>query len=158
VRSERARTSEASGGKIEDMEPTSNPSQVATTPDGVTTFPVVAEHIGTRPGFCGGRPHILGHRIKVKHVAVWYERMGLSPAEIVAEDPTITLAQVHAALAYYYDHPAEIEPALDEENKAFDALKAAGPSLLEKIARRKHDAPDNPLPSGGNGDLPAILD
>jgi uncharacterized protein (DUF433 family) len=129
------------------MEPTSTPPQISAPPDGSTTFPVVAEYIGTRPGYCGGRPHILGHRIKVKHVAVWHERMGLSPAEIVAEHPTITLAQVHAALAYYYDHLAEIETELDEEDKAFDALKVAGPSLLEKIRQRKLNAPDDPLPS-----------
>jgi uncharacterized protein (DUF433 family) len=129
------------------MEPTSTPPQVATPPDGATTFPVVAEYIGTRPGYCGGRPHILGHRIKVKHVADWHERMGLSPAEIVAEHSTITLAQVHAALAYYYDHMAEIQAELDEEDKAFDALKVAGPSLLEKIRQRNLNAPDDPLPS-----------
>jgi uncharacterized protein (DUF433 family) len=129
------------------MEPTSTSPQVAAPPDGATTFPVVAEYIGTRPGYCGGRPHILGHRIKVKHVADWHERMGLSPAEIVAEHPTITLAQVHAALAYYYDHMAEIQAELDEEDKAFDALKVAGPSLLEKIRQRKLNAPDDPLPS-----------
>jgi uncharacterized protein (DUF433 family) len=113
------------------MEPTSIPLQIAALPDRATMFPVVAEYIGTRPGYCGGRPHILGHRIKVKHIAVWHERMGLSPAEIVAEHPTITLAQVHAALAYYYDHIAEIDAELDDEDKAFDALKAAGPALLD---------------------------
>jgi uncharacterized protein (DUF433 family) len=129
------------------MEPTSTPPQISAPPDGSTTFPVVAEYIGTRPGYCGGRPHILGHRIKVKHVAVWHERMGLSPAEIVAEHPTIPLAQVHAALAYYYDHLAEIVAEIDEEDKAFDALKVAGSSLLEKIRQRKLNAPDDPLPS-----------
>src|ERR1700722_15368204 len=113
------------------MEPTTAP--IPKPHDEPTTFPVVTEHIGVRPGYCGGRPHILGHRIKVKHVAVWHEKMGLSPPEIIAEHPTITLAQVHAALAYYYDHLAEIEAEIDEEDKAFDALKVAGPSLLEKI-------------------------
>ncbi len=41
--------------------------------DGPSTFPVVTEYIGIRPGYCGGHPHILGHRIKVKHVVVWHE-------------------------------------------------------------------------------------
>lgn len=101
-----------------------------------TPFPVVTEHIGVRPGYCGGRPHILGHRIKVKHVAVWHETMGLSPAEIVAEHPTITLAQVHAALAYYYDHRDEIEAEIAEEDWTFEELKAAQPSLLESLGRK----------------------
>jgi Protein of unknown function (DUF433) len=33
--------------------------------------------------------------------SVCYERMGLSPEEIVTNHPTINLAQVHAALSYY---------------------------------------------------------
>jgi uncharacterized protein (DUF433 family) len=45
--------------------------------------PVVTEYIGVRPGYCGGYPHILGHRIKVEHVAVWHERMGMTPAAIL---------------------------------------------------------------------------
>src|SRR3954470_11507358 len=77
--------------------------------------PVVSEYIGVRPGYCGGHPHILGHRIKVKHVAVWHEQMGMTPTEIVATYPTITLSQVHAALAYYYDHSDEIQAEIEEE-------------------------------------------
>src|SRR5258708_4912927 len=91
----------------EGMEPTS--TQAARAESETATVPVIAEHIGIRPGFCGGEPHILGHRIKVRHVAVWHEQNELSPAEIVANHPSITLAQVHAALAYYYDHRAEID-------------------------------------------------
>jgi uncharacterized protein (DUF433 family) len=84
-------------------------------PDG--TVPVIREFIGIKPGHCGGKPHILGHRIKVKHVAVWYERMGMSPLEIVESYPTITLAQVDAALAYYYDHWEEIPGEIAEEER-----------------------------------------
>jgi hypothetical protein len=45
--------------------------------------PVIREYIGIRPGYWRGKPHVLGHRINIKHVAVWYERMGMSPVEIV---------------------------------------------------------------------------
>jgi uncharacterized protein (DUF433 family) len=31
------------------------------------------------PGYCGGKPHIAGHRIKVQQVAVWHERLGKAP-------------------------------------------------------------------------------
>ena len=50
--------------------------------------------------------------------------MGLSPAQIVPEYPTITLAQVHAARAYYYNHRAEIEAEIAEEHRMFEELKA----------------------------------
>jgi uncharacterized protein (DUF433 family) len=108
----------------------------------------ISEFVGIRPGYCGGEPHILGHRIKVRHVAVWYEQMGMGPAEIVATSPTITLVQVHAALAYYDDHRDEILAAMAEESRFIDELKASsGPSLLqEKLGQR--DAAHDSLPPG----------
>src|SRR4051794_41875106 len=90
-------------------------------------IPVVTEYIGVRPGYCGGEPHILGHRIKVRHVAVWYERMGMTPTQIAATYPTITLSQVHAALAYYYDHRDEIQAAVEEERRVVGGEKGENP-------------------------------
>lgn len=68
---------------------------------------IISEHIEITPGTCGGKPHIAGHRIKVQDIAIWYEEMNLSPHDIVKRYPTITLADVHAALAYYYDNKQE---------------------------------------------------
>jgi uncharacterized protein (DUF433 family) len=107
---------------------------------------VVSEHIGIRPGYCGGKPHILGHRIKVEDVAIWHERMRMSPAEIVEHYPTITLAQVHAALAYYDDHRDEIEADIREGDEFVEKLRAGQSSIFEKA--RQRDAKDDPLPPG----------
>jgi uncharacterized protein (DUF433 family) len=129
------------------MGTTSTPTHappVSAEPDG--TVPIIREYIGIKPGYCGGKPHILGHRVKVKHVAVWHEGMGMSPAQIVAEHPTITLAQVHSALAYYYDHREEIQAEIAEEEREFEALRAGQPSILEKIRQRTANAQNDPLP------------
>jgi uncharacterized protein (DUF433 family) len=125
------------------MEPTATQTHEPPAP-----IPVVTEYIGVRPGYCGGEPHILGHRIKVRHVAVWHEQMGMTPTEIAATYPTITLAQVHAALAYYYDHKDEIQAAIEDEKRYVEELKAkAPPSKLQQIlAARKLDGTDDPLP------------
>ena len=72
------------------MEPTATSTTEPRSVPG--TLPVVTEYIGVRPGYCGGEPHILGHRIKVRHVAVWHEQMGMTPTEIAATYPTISLA------------------------------------------------------------------
>jgi uncharacterized protein (DUF433 family) len=48
-------------------------------------MPVITEHIVQTPGVCAGKPRIAGHRIKVEQVAVWHERMGQSPAQIVLD-------------------------------------------------------------------------
>jgi uncharacterized protein (DUF433 family) len=124
------------------MEPQTTPLPHDTS----APFPAITEYIGVRPGFCGGKPHVLGHRIKVKHVAIWHEHQGMTPAEIVATYPTITLAQVHAALAYFYDHRAEIEAEMAEEDRICEELKATQPSILEKAEARKANATDDSLP------------
>jgi uncharacterized protein (DUF433 family) len=116
------------------MEPITATNQTtANSSEPADVRPVVTEHIGVRAGYCGGKPHILGHRIKVEHVATWREKLGMSPAEIVAQYPTITLAQVHAALAYYYDHRDEIEADIREGDEFVDKLRAGQPSIFERI-------------------------
>jgi uncharacterized protein (DUF433 family) len=119
--------------------------QPSSRPADAGVVPVISEYIGVRPGYCGGEPHILGHRIKVRHVAVWHEQMGMSPAEIVATYPTITLAEVHAALAYYYGHRDEIQATIAEEARFVDELKAqSGPSLLQEKLRQRNASNDPP--------------
>ena len=62
-------------------------------------------------------------------------------AEIVATYPTLTLAQVHAALAYYYDHRDEILSAIAEENEVAEKVKAAsGPSLMQYKLGQRNEA------------------
>jgi len=71
-------------------------------------------HIEITPGVCGCKAHIRGHRIRVQDVVVWHETLGLSVDEIVARYPQLTLAEVHAALSYYFDHVEQIRDAIDE--------------------------------------------
>jgi uncharacterized protein (DUF433 family) len=49
--------------------------------------------------------------------------MGMKPEEIIAEIPHLNLAQVHAALAYYYAHKEQI-----------DADIAAGEAECQRLA------------------------
>ena len=57
---------------------------------------LITEHIEITPGVCGGKPRIAWHRIKVQDIAIWHERMGMSPDEIVSNYPSITLSDVYA--------------------------------------------------------------
>jgi len=65
-------------------------------------------YITRKQGVCGGKPIIAGTRIKVAQIAIEYDRMGWSADEIVQVHPHLTLAQIHDALSYYYDHVEEI--------------------------------------------------
>jgi uncharacterized protein (DUF433 family) len=109
--------------------------------------PRLADFIVRTPGVCNGQPRIAGTRIKVKHVYVWVEQMGMSPAQVVAEYPHLTMAQVHAALAYYWSHQDEIQQDIENEQRFVAELKSkAGPSKLqERLAGL--NATDDPLPS-----------
>jgi uncharacterized protein (DUF433 family) len=67
-------------------------------------------HITKTPGVCGGRACIAGHRIRVMDIVVWHEMRGMPAAKIVEEIfPSITKADVHAALAYYFDNVEDIQ-------------------------------------------------
>jgi uncharacterized protein (DUF433 family) len=42
----------------------------------------------------------------------WHKRQGLSPDEIVAQFPQLTLGHVYAAMAYDHDHREEIRESM----------------------------------------------
>jgi uncharacterized protein (DUF433 family) len=115
--------------------------------DVATPNPVVSDLIGIRAGYCGGKPHILGHRIKVQHIAIWHQRMGLSAEEIVATHPNLNLAQVYSALAYYHSHRADVDADIAADEKFIGELQSrSGPSILDRIRAARHAA-DDPLSS-----------
>ena len=60
--------------------------------------------------------------------------------------PTLSLAQVYAALAWYYDRQAAIDAELDRENDRLDELRAAAnPSPLAGRALRRRVLRARPL-------------
>jgi uncharacterized protein (DUF433 family) len=93
---------------------------------------VITQHIEKTPGVVGGKARIAGHRIRVLDIVAWHEKRGLAPDEIVALFPGLTLADVHAALAYYFDHRAEIEAEFRAETELAERLKPQFPSKLQQ--------------------------
>jgi uncharacterized protein (DUF433 family) len=109
--------------------------------------PIIAKHIESTPGVCGGRPWIAGTRIRVQDIVIWHERLGYAPDEIVSHYPQLTLADVYAALTYYHDHREEIERFIQEGKELATTLQRQIPSkLLQKLAAR--DAGADALPHG----------
>lgn len=84
----------------------------------------LTSHIEMRSGVRGERAFIAGHRVRVQDIVLWDEE-GLSADEIVARVPTISLADVHAALAYYYDHPDEINRQIQEDDLLASQMESA---------------------------------
>jgi uncharacterized protein (DUF433 family) len=83
-----------------------------------------------------GRAWIDDTNIKVIEVALDKRAYGLSPEEIREQHPRLTLAQIHAALSYYYDHQAEIDAEIERRDKEIAALmEKDGDSPLKKRLR-----------------------
>jgi|SRR5579859_2311681 len=96
------------------------------------TVPTDIKYIVTDPEIYGGRPIIAGHRIAVIDVAVW-TKQGMAPEQIASEFP-LTLAQIHAALAYYYDHQTELDKQLAEDEARLAAHAAQDHSpIMERL-------------------------
>ena len=97
------------------------------------------------PGVCGGKPRIAGTRIRVEDVVVWHELQGKSSNEIVSDFPQLSLADVHAALTYYFDHREEIQRQMREAREFAATMKASIPS---KVRRPVSDSNECSLPPG----------
>jgi uncharacterized protein (DUF433 family) len=80
-------------------------------------------------GRCCGRAVVAGTRIRVSVILACYRR-GMTVEEIVEPYPHLRPADIHDALAYAYDHPAEIEAdlAADDEEAAQRSWTGGPPS------------------------------
>lgn len=106
-----------------------------------------ASHIEIKPEVCGGKPCIAGTRIRVQDVYVWHSLQGQSADEIVSRFPALTLGDVFAALAYYWDHQEEISQQMRDETAFVEDLKRKQISPLARKLGERSDANDS-LPSG----------
>lgn len=75
------------------------------------------------------RPRIAGRRVTVADVAILHLRQGES-IEAIADNYTLTPAAVYAAMAFYFDHKAEIDQAIEDEGQSVAAFVAANPALV----------------------------
>ena len=85
-------------------------------------MPVVFTEIGTLitrdPALRGGRPILAGTGVCVRTIAIESNR-GLSPEEIAADRPQLSLAQIYAALAFYHANKQEIDADIAAEEQAY---------------------------------------
>lgn len=100
---------------------------------------VITDRITKTPGVCGGKACIAGHRIRVMDIVIMYENQGMSADEIVEQYPSITLSDVHAALAYYYDNIEEIREDIRRNNEIAEKHRSQFPSKLKEKLNRGRD-------------------
>ena len=98
---------------------------------------VIQNHVEITPGVCGGKPRIAGHRIRVMDIVIWHEKLGLSPDEIISAHPTLTLADVYAALAYYFDHREQIQSDIAADRRYVAAVRRNHPSFFQRKLKQR---------------------
>lgn len=79
----------------------------------------------------------------VKVIEIVLERLshGWSPEEVHFQHPNLTLAQIHAALAWYYDHQAELDAEIERRlREVEDRMKATPESSLSRRLRMTRPA------------------
>lgn len=78
--------------------------------------------IAINPKVRSGRPYIVGTTVTVVDVAIVKIYHGQDPDEIAAWYD-LSLPQVYAALAYYYDHKIEMDDQIREQIRRAQELK-----------------------------------
>jgi uncharacterized protein (DUF433 family) len=84
---------------------------------------------------------IEGTTTRVIQVALDKIAQGWSAEEIHAQYPYLSLAQIHAALSYYYDHQEELDAEIEREYEEVRQLRAeaTGQRMRPELeARRRH--------------------
>ena len=92
---------------------------------------VAIKHIEIRDG----KARIVGSRLSVQNIAVmhvWNE----TPLSWIAEHYDLALAQIHAALSYYYDHQDEIDTAVREAEALAHEVGVSADELLAEMRSR----------------------
>jgi uncharacterized protein (DUF433 family) len=83
-----------------------------------------------------GRAWVDDTQTKVVEVVLDKLAHGWSPEEIHFQHPHLSLAQIHAALAYYYDHRADLDAEIERQLARTKAGRAeAGETPLQKRLR-----------------------
>ena len=71
-----------------------------------------------------GVPWITGANTKVVEVVLDKMAHDSSPEEMHEQYPHLSLAQIHAALSYYYEHQAEVDADIERRDRYVENLRA----------------------------------
>lgn len=85
-----------------------------------------------------GRPWVDDTNVKVIEIVLDHVAYGWSAETIQENHPHLSLAQVYAALAWYYDHQAEMDQEIERQSERIGELRegtAASP-LQRRLAER----------------------
>src|SRR5437016_7458160 len=88
-----------------------------------------------------GVPWISGANTKVVEVVLDKMAHGWSPEEMHRQHPHLSMAQIHAALSYYYEHQDEVDADIERRDREIEELKAQQPDspLRQRLQALKRE-------------------
>src|SRR5438477_11979620 len=95
-----------------------------------------------------GIPWISGANTKVVEVVLDKMAHNSSPEEMHEQYPHLSLAQIHAALSYYYEHRDEVDADIERRNRYVKELRTQQTNPLtswelESRLRARDDSDEN---------------
>jgi len=78
-----------------------------------------------------GSPVITGTRIRVLDIAIEYDRLGLTPDQIIDAHPHLRLEAIHDALSYYYENRSMMDKQIKTKKDMIRKLAKKVPSILK---------------------------
>ena len=83
-------------------------------------------------------PTIAGTTMKVIELVLDHIAYGWSPEELHFQHQYLSMAQIHSALAYYWDHKAELDQDIERRLQFVDQLRqTTQPPLLREGLKAK---------------------
>jgi len=70
---------------------------------------------------------IRNSKVKVIEIILDQQAYGWSPEEIHFQHPHLSLGQIHAALAYYYDHQTKLDTEIQKRLEEVERLRGSSP-------------------------------
>ena len=89
-------------------------------------------YISINPKVSRGSPVISGTRIRVIDIVIEYDRLGLTPDQIIDAHPQLYLEAIHDALSYYYENRDFMDKDIRKKKKLIKELAQKAPSLLRE--------------------------
>ncbi len=87
-----------------------------------------------------GVPWIERANMKVVELVLDQQAYGGTPEQLQAQHPGLTLGQIYSALAYYWDHRAELDADIERRLRRVERLQQESPPspFVERLRREGH--------------------
>lgn len=93
-----------------------------------TAYPHIEKPVG-EPARLRSTP-----RVRIAQIVMDYLAHGWSPEEMCRQHPGLRLAEIHAAMAYYYDEQSEIDAEIEAEVAESNASRSKTQPSFIKVA------------------------